>query len=41
MKIIMNSVEQGDNSIMLVAPERLLMPVFNQSLKAIRWRYTT
>ena len=35
MKIIMNSVEQGDNLIMLVAPERLLMPVFNQSLKSL------
>ena len=35
MKIIMNSVEQGDNLIMLVAPERLLMPEFNQSLKSL------
>ena len=35
MKIIMNSVEQGDNLIMLVAPERLLMPVFSQSLKSL------
>lgn len=35
MKIIMNSVEQGDNLIMLVAPERLLIPEFNQSLKSL------
>ena len=35
MKIIMNSVEQGDNLIMLVAPERLLIPEFNQALKSL------
>jgi len=35
MKIIMNSVEQGDNLIMLVAPERLLIPEFNLSLKSL------